>query len=247
MTGEASGEERHPTSMDGWEDRAQNWIRWARTPNFDAYWLYRDAFFAEVVPAPGRATLEVGCGEGRVARDLAARGHLVTAVEPSPSLLQAARAADPVSKYVMACAEQLPFPDGSFDLVVAYNSLMDVDDMPLAVAETARVLAPKGRLAVCVTHPLSDAGDFVGLEEDAPFQIAGSYLGRRRFSGHFERAGLAMDFDGWAFDLDSYSRALEACGLGIERMREPAPSGDRLPRRNRIPNFLMFRACRLSA
>src|SRR5260370_26631611 len=61
----------------GWEDRAQKWIEWARRPGFDGYWSYRDFFFDEVVPRAGRATLEGGCGEGRVARDLRDRGHPV--------------------------------------------------------------------------------------------------------------------------------------------------------------------------
>jgi tRNA G46 methylase TrmB len=54
------------------EEQAQNWLAWARTPGHDVYWHYRSEFFALVAPA-GRATLEIGCGEGRVARDLAAR------------------------------------------------------------------------------------------------------------------------------------------------------------------------------
>jgi hypothetical protein len=60
----------------GFEERAQGWLAWTRTPDHDAYWRYRDAFFA-LVPEPGAATLEVGCGEGRVVRDLVARGHRV--------------------------------------------------------------------------------------------------------------------------------------------------------------------------
>ncbi len=46
----------------GFEERAQGWLAWARTPGHDAYWTYRDAFF-DLVPAAGAATLEVGCGE----------------------------------------------------------------------------------------------------------------------------------------------------------------------------------------
>jgi SAM-dependent methyltransferase len=232
---------------DGFEDRAENWLRWARAPGFDAYWLYRDSFFSEVVPPPGNATLEIGCGEGRVARDLLARGHRVVAVDASPTLVEAAVALDPHSEYRVANAEALPFEDGQFDLVVAYNSLMDVDDMPKAVAEAARVMTPQGRLVVCVTHPVSDSGDFVHDGEDAPFQIPDTYFGARTFHFHAERDGLTMDFDGWAFDLESYSKALEVANLGIELIREPQPSGeDRLPRRRRIPNFLMFRALRLT-
>jgi 2-polyprenyl-3-methyl-5-hydroxy-6-metoxy-1,4-benzoquinol methylase len=81
-----------------WEDQAENWLAWARTPGHDAYWYYRDAFFP-LVPAPGRRTLEVGCGEGRVMRDLAARGHRVTGIDRSPALLGHASAAHPGGQY----------------------------------------------------------------------------------------------------------------------------------------------------
>jgi SAM-dependent methyltransferase len=155
-----------------WEQEAKNWIAWARKPGHDEYWRYRDAFF-ELVPPPGRATLEVGSGEGRVARDLAARGHRVTGVDASPTLLRAATDAHADGHYVLADAAALPFEDASFDLVVAYNSLMDVQDMPTAVREAARVLEPGGRFCVCVTHPLANAGRFAGREPDAPFVIEG--------------------------------------------------------------------------
>ena len=68
-----------------WEAYASEWTSWARTPDHDEYWSYRDQF-REFVPAPGTATLEVGCGEGRVSRDLTDLGHHVTAVDLSPSL-----------------------------------------------------------------------------------------------------------------------------------------------------------------
>src|SRR5438132_7763571 len=77
-----------------WEREAENWVRWARQPGHDAYWSYRDSFFEEVVPAAGRHTLEIGCGEGRVSRDLAARGHRVSGVDLSPILARHARDAD---------------------------------------------------------------------------------------------------------------------------------------------------------
>ena len=48
----------------GWEDRAEAWIRFARTVDHDAYWAYREAFFG-LLPRGERATLEVGCGEWR--------------------------------------------------------------------------------------------------------------------------------------------------------------------------------------
>ena len=220
----------------GFEERAQGWLAWARTPGHDAYWTYRDAFFA-LVPEPGAATLEVGCGEGRVARDLIARGHHVTALDASPTLLRAAAEADPDTRYVEGAAEALPFEDGAFDLVVAYNSLMDVDDMPAAVREAARVLAPGGRLCACTTHPLPDSGSW---RDEETFAVTESYLERRWFAATMERDGLEFTFAGWCYPLETYARALEEAGLVIEALREPAdPAGGRWAR---VPMFLMWRA-----
>jgi SAM-dependent methyltransferase len=224
-----------------WEPEASNWIAWAREPGHDAYWYYRDAFFDEIVPPPGRATLDLGCGEGRVARDLAARGHRVTGVDSSPSLVAAATEADPEGKYLVADARALPLEAAAFDLIVAYNSLMDIDDMPGAVAEAARVLEPGGRFCVCLTHPFFDAGAFESREPDARFVVEGSYLGKRRFEGTFERRGLQITFRGWCYPLSDYGRAFEDAGFLIERIREPAVTMED-PRHDRMPLFLHLRA-----
>lgn len=243
---------QHPGPADGpggaWEAEAENWIRWARTPGHDSYWWYGPGFFDTVVPAPGRLTLEMGCGEGRVARDLTDRGHRVVGMDLSPTLIRAARDADPDGRYVRADAARLPFPDASFDLVVAYNSLIDIDEMPAAVAEAGRVLISGGNLSICVTHPINDAGAFQGDEPDAPFVIEGSYLERRRFEATFERDGLLMTFRGWAYPLEHYSRALESAGFRIQMIREPPAPDAALPERpsyrrwQRIPVFLHIRA-----
>jgi SAM-dependent methyltransferase len=221
-----------------WEREAENWLRWARTPGHDAYWHYRESFFDAIVPAPGRLTLEVGAGEGRVARDLADRGHHVVGIDSSRTLTRHAQEADGRGRYLAAAAEALPFEDAGFDLVVAYNALMDLEDLELAIAEAARVLAPGGRLCVSVTHPLADAGRFT---EDDSFLVEGSYLEPSRFEGTDERNGLVMTWRGWSHPLSAYTEALEAAGLLLETLREPAPATVN-PRWHRVPMFLQFRA-----
>jgi SAM-dependent methyltransferase len=225
-----------------WEKQASNWAAWARTPNFDAYWEYSPTFF-ELVPGPGRRTLEVGCGEGRVTRDLVKRGHRVTGCDSTFELLKLASDADKTSGYLRSDAAALPFRDGSFDLIVFYNSLMDIDDMESSVREAARVLAPGGKMCACVTHPIPDAGKFESSEDDARFVISGTYLGDRRWIDiiPMERDGLQMEFAGWAYPLEGYLRVLEAAGFVIEAVREPRGSG----RWERIPMFLMWRAAKV--
>jgi len=233
-----------------WEEEARGWIAWARAPGHDAYWEYSPRFF-ELVPPAGRATLELGCGEGRVARDLQDRGHRVTGVDSSPTLLHAASSADPDGEYVLADAASLPFSDATFDLVVAYNSLMDIDDMPSAVREAARVLRADGRFCVCVTHPFADAGRFSARAPDAPFVVSGSYFGRRPFDETFERDGLRMRFRGWCYPLEEYWRAFEDAGLAVEALREPmqldavVATDAAEARWQRMPMFLFLRLRKL--
>jgi SAM-dependent methyltransferase len=231
-----------------WEREAENWVRWARTPGFDSYWFYSAGFFEDIVPPPGALTLDLGCGEGRGSRDLVARGHRVVGIDASATLVRYARDADRRGRYLLGDGAALPFPDGSFDLVVAYNALMDVDDMPGTVREAARVLGRGGRFCFSVTHPINDAGAFTGEREDAPYAIPGSYFGRRRFEETFERGGLQMTFRGWCYALEDYSRAVEDAGLLLERIREPRATDEAVAARSsfrrwqRIPVFLQARA-----
>jgi SAM-dependent methyltransferase len=228
-------------SREHWEGQASNWAAWARTPDFDAYWQYSRAFF-DLVPAPGRRTLEVGCGEGRVTRDLIKRGHRVTACDSTFELLKLADDADDAGDYLRCDAAALPFRDESFDLIVFYNSLMDIDEMESSVREAARVLVPGGKMCACVTHPIPDAGNFESQEDDAHFVISGTYLGERRWIEiiPIERDGLRMEFAGWAYPLEGYFGPLERAGFAIEAVREPGIKGS--GRWERIPLFLMWRA-----
>lgn len=228
-----------------WEPEAERWIEWTRTPGFDAYWTYRHAFFEEVLWPAGDRTLEVGCGEGRVARDLAVRGHNVVAVEPARSLLAAAQAAGSSGEdYAVADGAALPFVDAAFDVVVAYNVLQVVNDLDRALTEAARVLVPGGHLCACVAHPVTDLGD-VSEEHGHPrLTIREHYFEPRRVDDAVEVDGHAMTFHGWTHSLEDYSLALERAGFCLERIREPRPdlAASAYSRWRAAPLFLNFRA-----
>jgi SAM-dependent methyltransferase len=231
-----------------WEDEAENWRRWARAPGHDVYRDYSPSFLAELIPPPSGLTLEVGCGEGRVSRDLLRLGHEVFALDSSPTLVHHAKDADPGSDYLIAGAERLPFATSTFTLVVAYNSLQNVGDMPASIREIDRVLKPSGRLCVCIAHPMSDAGRFESGSSSARFIIKESYYGPRRVDENVERDGLEMTFHGLAYSLEEYTRALEQSGFLIDLIREPRPDADAVSRRpdlarwQRVPLFLFLRA-----
>jgi 2-polyprenyl-6-hydroxyphenyl methylase/3-demethylubiquinone-9 3-methyltransferase len=96
----------------------------------------------------GRLVLDAGCGGGLVARELAAAGAEVVGVDRSLGSLGVARraAGRSIGSFcpVQGRLERLPFAGGSFDAVVAADVLEHLPDLPAAVAELARVLAPGG-------------------------------------------------------------------------------------------------------
>jgi SAM-dependent methyltransferase len=222
-----------------WEGQAANWIRWAREPCHDTYWRFHRQQFLASLPAAGKLTLDLGCGEGRLTRELAALGYRVVGVDVSPSMVAAAREADPKGEYVEADVAKLPFDDGVADLAIAFMSLMDMDDMPAAVREIARVLTPGGVLLATVVHPVNSAGNFVPLDgdESAPYVIH-AYREQRPYSDTIERDGLEMTFESMHYSLEDYWRGLRDAGLVVDELRELYD--DENPRWRRVPLFLRF-------
>ena len=230
-----------------WDEQAANWIAWARTPDHDSYWRFHRDQFLELVPPPGRRTLDLGCGEGRLSRDLKDLGHDMVAVDLSPTMLAATQQADPELETHLADAAKLPFAENTFDCVVAFMSLQDVDDLDRAVVEAARVLQPGGLLCSAVVHPFASVGQFDGDEADSPFTISGSYLERSFYADELARDGLEITFVSAHRPLHAYTEALSRAELVIERLREPAVpesaiSNPRSRRWQRIPLFLHIRA-----
>ena len=229
---------------EAWERVAGQWVRWTRTSGHDSYWRFHRDTFLPLVPPPGELTIDVGCGEGRVARDLKALGHRVTAVDASPTMLAAAREADPGGDYRLADAAALPLDDACADLAVAFMSLQDVDDMTGAVGEIARVLRGGGRFCMAVVHPVNSAGSFESDDDDSPFRIEGSYFESHPYVQPLERDGLSITFHSYHHSLAAYLAPFEKLGLLIEAVREPpAPHGSlRTNRWARVPLFLHVRA-----
>lgn len=104
---------------------------------------------------PQRGTLDaldVGCGTGFLSLELAARGHRVIGIDFAPAMLTEARRktaqSGAVIRFEEADAEKLPFPPGSFDLVISRHVLWTLPHPEAAIAEWVRLLRPAGRLAV---------------------------------------------------------------------------------------------------
>src|SRR6266516_4428237 len=113
---------------------------------------------ALAAPQPGQTALDLGTGTGNAALFAARAGAKVTAVDPSPRLLDVARgrlaAEGHEGTFTVATAEDLPFPDASFDLVLSLFAVIFTDRPDLAATEIVRVLKPGGRAFITAWEPV---------------------------------------------------------------------------------------------
>jgi SAM-dependent methyltransferase len=226
-----------------WEAEAEAWARWVRTPGHDEWhWRLNWPAFLELLPAPGRLTLDLGCGEGRGGVALRERGHRVIGVDAAPTMVRLARETGAYEELHLADAAALSLDDGAVDLVVAYMALHDIDDLSGALREAARVLEPGGRLCAAIVHPFASA--HLGSETQMP------YFEPSPYTDVVERGGLEMAFHGIHRPLEDYMAALLDAGLTLERLREPAPTAEHiaacpgLAKASGRPAFLHFLARR---
>jgi SAM-dependent methyltransferase len=176
--------------------------------------------------AGAESVLDLGCGEGQIAR-LAVAGGAAPAIGVDGSAAQieeaVRRAGGPA--YVRGRAERLPFPDSSFDAIVTCLVLEHLADLDAALDEVARVLAPGGRFVLFTNHPLFQTPGSGWIDDqvlDPPEQYwrVGPYLPESVTDEEVD-ADVSLPF--FHRPLSRYVNGLAARGLLITHMDEPAP------------------------
>jgi SAM-dependent methyltransferase len=123
--------------------------------------------------AAGQTVLDVGCGTGLLTAELVGRvgAAAVTAVDPSESFVEAVRERLQGVRVERAVAEELPFPDASFDAAIAQLVVHFMNDPVAGLREMARATRPGGVVAACVwDHSASGQGPLT------PFFVASHQL-----------------------------------------------------------------------
>ena len=142
-----------------WEALADGWAERVRTgTDFAREYILDPAHLAVLGDLVGKRILDAGCGEGRFARMLSQRGAIVTGIDFSHRMIELAREAEQrgplgIEYHQADMAELAMFEAGSFDVSVAYLSVIDVPRYEAALREVARVLKPGGQFVFSLVHP----------------------------------------------------------------------------------------------
>lgn len=234
---------------DLWETHADWWIE-GFTDGVDPEYTEQIVPLARRELAGARRVLDVGCGDGQLSRCFVEDGaELVVGVDPTWNQLTVARERAGGAHYGRAGAAALPFPDASFDAVVAclvFEHIRDVDD---AIAEVARVLEPGGRFCFFLNHPLLQTPNSGWIDDqilDPPEQYwrIGDYLVEDETIEEVEKDVFIPFIHR---PLHRYLNALIDHGLYLTRIEEPAPPAGFLARAEEydaastIPRLLYLR------
>jgi SAM-dependent methyltransferase len=187
----------------------------------DYIWGVGSDLVTRVAVTGDDAVLDVACGTGNATIPAAETGARTTGLDITPELLEGARrraaTAGVEVDWIEGDAENLPFDDGHFDVVLSTFGSMFAPDHERAAAETARVLRPGGRIGIAAWTPEGSIGRFFQtLSSYAPppppgFQPPPLWGSRDHVMNLFDGTGVELRFEDAAvrFEFDSAEDAAE--------------------------------------
>jgi SAM-dependent methyltransferase len=241
-----------PADLNGeWADFASEWIARSEEHRDDAREGLLDDWMLKIVgDVTDLQVIDLGCGEGRFCRMLAHRGAETFGVDLQTAFVAYADARKgPRERYEVGDMQKL---DGvsseSFDLAVAYITLVDVPDQRAAINEAFRVLRPAGRFVVCNVSPMASA-----WADHGPWHVD-----ERGANVHFVLDGYANEGPRrlvWVsgHEITNFHRMLSTtvndflgAGFVLRRLHEPVPTQDQIARHpenrdmTRVPIFTIY-------
>ena len=199
------------TILEVWHRHAGPWTDAVRERRIESRRLVTDdAIVGAVLSRKPRSAIDLGCGEGWLARALAAQGVDVLGVDAVPGLVEAARAHGggrfETMTYAQIAAGQL---DARADVAVCNFSLLGKQSTEAVLAAVPRLLGPGGALLVQTLHPLAACGELPYRDGWREGSWAGCGEGFGRAAPWYFRT-----LGGW---LDTFA----AGGLRVARIEEP--------------------------
>ena len=218
--------------------------------DFLRYRLLTPRLMGILGPLTGLKILDVGCGDGTLARKMARKGASVQAFDWMETLmayaLERERKEGLGIRYALADASRtFPYPSSRFDLVVCNMVLKDMPRIRTTVAEISRVLRKGGRFVLSVLHPCfyMNASQWKSRKAIAPGTPRMSFALERPYSGpsFFPKtvAGSRSEILHFHRPISDYFRLLREMGFLVSGLWEPVlKAGPSIPPRYAYATFL---------
>ena len=206
--------------IDSWHTNAAPWTAAVREQRIESRRLVTDrAVVDAVMSRRPQSVLDIGCGEGWLARALIEQGvERVIGVDVVPALIDQARGAGG-GEFRVASYEQIASGglDITVDVAVANFALIGKEAVDALIGAASSLLTPRGSLVIQTLHPLVASGELPYEDGWRP----GSWAG---FSSDF------TDPAPWYFrTTETWIRLIAASGLRLIEMREPVHPTTRKP------------------
>lgn len=207
---------------DVWESHAQ-WWQDEFTEGVDPEYTEQIIpLIMQHLPLRG-SVLDVGAGEGQVARVATEAGLRVTAIDPAWAQVSVGRSRGGDVQWAQGSAMALPFADGSFAAAVACLVFEHIADLDAAIGEVARILRPGGTFLFLLNHPLLQTPGSGWIDDhilEEQYWRVGPYLPEAETIEEVEKDVFITFFHR---PLGRYLNALNDAGLVLDRFEEPAP------------------------
>ena len=163
-------------------------------------------------PRPRERVVDLGCGTGNAALLVGARGAVVTGVDPSPRLLEVARASALGQTrdihFYLGRADSIPTPDCSLDAIVSVFGVIFASDAQTAAVEMARTLNPTGRIVFSAWLPGGVLAEQARIRREAVASVQGVAAGSAPFAWH-DVESLEVLLHPLGFVLETQEASLE--------------------------------------
>ena len=209
-----------PRKVNDYDSFAEGYTAENETNLVNAYYE-RPAMLALAGDVAGRRILDAGCGSGPLSAALRERGAVVSGFDASAGMLELARRrlGDGADLRVVDLGGPLPYPDDTFDDVVASLVLHYLEDWGPALAELRRVLKPGGRLIASVDHPFAISL----MHRQAGRETEYKYFDTTNWTAEWTMGGHTALISLWHRPLHAMVEAFTSAGFRITVISEPEP------------------------
>lgn len=243
---------KNDSSTDSWNSLGSEWFELAQTAE-SRMWFIMPYTLRKLGEVSNKKILDLGCGEGGYARELAKRNATVTAVDcvdeaVKYSIEQAEKERLSIQHFVRNSNALYDIENNSFDIVLCSMMLMDCEDFEGTIREVVRVLKPSGELFASVLHPCFDGNQEKGIERQGQgidrHVIIKNYFEPKVWEAPLNRGKTPVIWRHRTFE--EYIKTFIKCGLTVTDLNEPQASDELALKSNamaflqRIPLYLFW-------